>query len=309
VKKNDERRAILMKKYFIISITIVVAIVSFFYVFNFKSLRKIIDKEATSEFRDLNVEFTEIGWVEPRRRIKIVSPFKGRIEKIFVNEGENVKSGQIVALISSNERIVMIDAAKAISQEEYYKWQNIYKTTSIFAPIDGIIILRDKEPGQTICETDNILVMADELLVNLKVNEIDLKYVKLGDRVKLYLDAYPDKTFLGIVEKISYECIITDNVVVYPILIKPLGNIQMLQSGMTVTVTIPIESKKNVLSIPNDFIIENEDTKTVVIKTKKFKFRTRKIETGVTDGNFTEIVSGLIPKETVVIFKPPKNKD
>jgi len=298
-----------MKKYFIISILVTVAIVSFFCVFDFIRSRKVIDKETASKFRDLNVEFIEVGWVEPRRRINIVSPFKGRIEKIFVDEGDKVKNGQIVALISSNERVIMIDAAKAVSQEEYYRWQNIYKPTPVFAPVDGIIISRDKEPGQTVCDTDNILTIADELLVYLKINEIDLKYVKLRGKVKFYLDAYPDKNFYGIIEKISYECVITDNVVVYPILIKPLGNIELLQSGMTVTVTIPVESKKNVLSIPNDFIIENEDIKTVIVKIKKSRFETRKIKTGITDDNFTEIVSGLIPNETVVTFKSPKNKD
>ncbi|OEG71548.1 hypothetical protein ATZ36_14085 [Candidatus Endomicrobiellum trichonymphae] len=227
-----------MKKIILITTLFSVAVTAVFLIFKFKPSKQVIDKETTLTSRDLYLELRENGFVEPRNRLEIKSSSKGRIEKIFVNEGDKIKKGQIIILMSSNNRASMIDTARIISEQEYERCQNIYKPTTVIAYMDGFIISRQKEPGQIVSPDEAILVMADDLIVKAYIDETDLKYIKKGIRTKMYLDAYPGENFEGIVEYISYESKLLNNVNVYEIRIKPLKKLKAFKPGMSVTVTI-----------------------------------------------------------------------
>jgi len=293
-----------MKKFIIALIILIIAGVCAFFIFKPKG--QTVDKEAQPAKRDLQVEFRETGSVSPRNRLEIKPPFAGRIEEIFVEEGDMIKRGQIIVSMSSSERAAMLDAARAMGEEEYARWQNIYKATPISAPMGGFIILRQKEPGQTVTAADAILVMADELIIESQVDETDLRFIKIGEKLKMYLDAYPDEIFDGIIEHISYESTVVSNVTVYTIRIKPIKKPAVFRAGMTATITITAQSKKDALCLPNNFIFERGNKKTVIvkaIKNGKAAFETKTVVTGITDGKFTEIISGINETETAVIFK------
>lgn len=301
-----------MKKFILITTLFAVAATAVFLIFKFKPSKQVIDKEMTLISKDLYLELRENGVVNPRNRLEIKPPFNGRIEKIFVNEGDKIKKGQIIILMSSSERASIIDTARIISEQEYEKCQNIYKPTPIIAYMDGFIILRQKEPGQDVSPNEVILAMADDLIVKADIDETDLRYIKKGIRTKMCLDAYPDENFEGIVEHISYESKSLNNVNVYEVRIKPLKKPKAFKAGMTVTVMIIAESKKNAPAIANTFISEIGDNKTVIVKTgniNKPTFEKREIKTGISDGIFTEILSGLNQDETIVTFKPVKEKN
>jgi len=289
-----------MKKVLIVLGIVIVAAAAFFMIF--KKSGDEIDREAKLAQRDLSVQFRATGSVNPRNRLEIKPPFSGRIEEMLVNEGDNVKKGQIIAWMSSSERASMLDAARAVSQAEYKKWSEIYKPTPIIAPMNGFIILRAMEPGQTISAADAVLVMADDLIIESNVDETDLRYIKIGDKFKLSLDAYPDEEFEGIVEHIAYESKIVSNVTVYNIKIRPVKKPSVFRSGMTATITITAESKQGAWSLPNAFITERGKSKTVLVKTSK-GLETRKVETGITDGRYIEVTSGITKDDTVVILK------
>jgi macrolide-specific efflux system membrane fusion protein len=296
-----------MKKIILITTLFAVTATAVFLIF--KSSKQVIDKETTLTSRDLYLELRENGFVTPRNRLEIKPSFNGRIEKIFVNEGDKIKKGQRIIKMSSSERASMIDMARNIGKQEYERCQNIYKPIPITAYMDGFITLRQKEPGQIVSSNEAILVMADDLIVETYVDETDLRYIKKGIRTKMYLDAYPDENFEGVVEHISYESKFLNDVNVYKIRIKPLKKPKAFKSGMSVKVMIIAKSKKNVPSIDSIFISETRDNKTVTVKTgntNKPIFETREIKTGINDGIFTEILSGLSKDETVVIFKPDK---
>jgi macrolide-specific efflux system membrane fusion protein len=293
-----------MKKLFIIAgVLLLVGAAVFIFL---KPTRAAIEKQTHLENRDLQVTFRETGSVSPRNRLEIKPPFAGRIEQILVDEGDVVKKGQIIIWMSSSERAAMIDAARAISEKEFERWQKIYNPTPIVAPMNGFIILRQNEPGQTVTAADAVLVMADELIVEAKVDETDLRYIKLGSKLSMYLDAYPDEKFEGIVEHIAYESTVVSNVTVYSIRIKPVKKPAVFRAGMTATITVTAESKQDAQAIPTDFINDRGGKKSVLVKTiqkGKETFVPTPIKTGVTDGKWTEIISGLNPDDTVVILK------
>lgn len=295
-----------MKRIFLILGVLFVVILIFVIL---KPSSQKIDAQAKLQLRELYVEFRETGSVNPRNRLEIKPPFAGRIEKILVNEGDAIKKGQIIIWMSSSERAAMIDAARAIGDEEYARWQDIYKPTPIVAPMSGFIIYRQKEPGQTVTSADAILVMADDLIIDANIDETDLRYIYIGKKLTMYLDAYPGEQFDGSIEHISYEARVLNNVTVYNVRIRPVEKPDMFRSGMTVTITVTAESKKDARSIPNNFITEKDHKKTITVKMgtdKKPVFETREVTTGVTDGKYIEIVSGLNDNETVVTLHQPK---
>ncbi|AKL98510.1 efflux RND transporter periplasmic adaptor subunit [Endomicrobium proavitum] len=296
-----------MKKILIILAVLIVAGVAAYFVF--KPAVNAIDKETKLTQRNLSVEFRETGSVSPRNRLEIKPPFGGRIEEILVNEGDNVKKGQILAWMSSSERAAMIDAARAQGQKEYEKWSTIYKPTPVVSPMSGFIILRQKEPGQTVTASEAILVMADDLIVQSNVDETDLRYIKVGGKLKMYLDAYPDEIFDGVVEHISYESTVVSNVTVYMIKIRPVKKPQVFRAGMTATITITAESKENAWSVPNNFITDRNGKKFVNVKKDKNIIESREVQTGITDGRYTEIVSGITQDDTIITVKTAKNKE
>ena len=142
----------------------------------------------------------------------------------------------------------------AISKKEHQRWLNIYKPTPIVAPMDGFIIAREKEPGQTVTTANTILIMADDFMVYADIDETNLSRIKIGLKLRMYLDAYPDERFEGVVEHIDHEATEINNVITYNIQINPLEKPKVFRSGMSVVITITTESKKDAMSIPSIFV-------------------------------------------------------
>ncbi|MDR2811496.1 MAG: efflux RND transporter periplasmic adaptor subunit [Endomicrobium sp.] len=291
------------KKLIIIGIGIFILI--FLIISGLSSPKQIIEKETKLTPRDFHMEFRVAGCVTARNMIPIKSPVPGRIEEILVNEGDAVKRGQIIFWVSSSERAAMIDAARAVGESEFQRWQEIYKPTPVVAPMNGFVIRREKEPGQTITQSEAVLRMADDLIVSVNIDETDFRYIKIGNKVNMFLDAYPKQYFEGIIEHISYDSTNINNVIVYEVKVRPLKNPEVFRSGMTATTIITADSKDGALSIPNVFITEKDGKKTVMVKTensRKYESKTREVKPGVSDGKYTEILSGLNPDETVVLL-------
>lgn len=120
------------------------------------------------------------GTVKPQNRLEIKPPVAGRIEEIWVNEGQEVKSGEILALMSSTERAALLDAARLQGDLETTYWKSVYNATPLIAPIDGRVIVRSVEPGQTVTTADAVIVLSDRLIVQADVDETDIGEVAIG---------------------------------------------------------------------------------------------------------------------------------
>ncbi|GHT64114.1 RND transporter [Endomicrobiia bacterium] len=286
----------------------VLIVVSIMVVVIFKPEKQKIEQESKLESRDLTVELRVNGATYPRNRITLKPT--GRVEKVCVKEGDTVKKGKVVARTSSSDRAALIDSAENAQERE--EFEKFWKSTPLKSPIDGTVIKNNLEPGQTNSQ-ELELIIADDLIVYANIDETDVKHIAPGLDLKMYLDAYPDVKFEGTVEHIAYEAHAEkgSGVTVYETKIKPIGKPKMFKSGMGVVITIAIKSKKDAMSISNIFIKEDGQKKTVTVKTgtaKKPIFETREVKTGITDGKFTEIISGLNAGETVVTLSQKAKK-
>jgi macrolide-specific efflux system membrane fusion protein len=247
------------------------------------------------------------GSVKPVTRVDIKSPTAGRAEQVLVNEGDHVKKNQVLVLSSSTERAALLDAAREHGAAEYKRWQELEKPIPILAPIDGEVILRAIEPGQTFATTDAILAMSDRLMVEALVDETDIAQVKKGQEASIILDAYPNDPFTGKVYKIAYDATTTNNVTTYHVDILPEKIPEFMRSGMTANVTFEITHKDDVLAVPSEAIKSKGGVSTVLMPStsgnKNDPPVAVEVQTGMTDGKKTEIVSGLNEGATILIVQ------
>lgn len=247
------------------------------------------------------IEFRETGSVSPRNRLEIKPQVQGRIESVLVTEGQRVTKGEIVAWMSSTERAAMLDAARSQGTDELNKWESVYKPTPIVAPLSGFIIARTTEPGQTVGLSDIILVMADTLIIEANIDETDLRYIKLGQKLKVFLDAYPDTFFRGEVEHIAYESQVVNNVTVYTVKIRPLDIPDNFRAGMTATIDVRVVQNPDALLVPSNALTNTDGRTTVLVKMPNGKPESRPVTTGTTNGRKTEILDGVTETDTLMI--------
>lgn len=253
------------------------------------------------------------GVVEPQNRLEIKPPINGRVEKILVKEGNTVKTGDILAWMSSTERAALLDAARAQGEENLAYWQDAYKSTPLIAPIDGEVIVRAVEPGQTITSSEAVIVLSDRLIVKAQVDETDIGKIQLGQEAVIGLDAYPEVKVMSKVDHISYESQVVNNVTIYEVDILPESVPGVFRSGMSASVDITENKKENVLLVPLEAVRHDKDGDFVFLtKGRGKKSSKQKIVLGMSDDVNAEVISGLAPADSVLIEKekyiPSKNK-
>lgn len=288
-----------MKK--IIIAVVVIGLIIFGLFFFKKGKKEFKWQEATPERGAIALEFRVTGSVEPRNQLEIKPQVSGRIEDILVVEGQRVKKGEVIVWMSSTDRAALLDAVRPKGDEEVKKWEDVYNPTPIVAPINGFIIARLKEPGQSVGLSDMILVMADELIIEANIDETDLRYIGLGQKAKIFLDAYPDKEFSGIIEHVAYKSEVINNVTVYLVKIFPQRMPGAFRAGMTATVEVVADRKENVLMLPVDAITEKGGKKAVKVKSANGPPEIRGITTGINNGKRVEITSGISDEDVIVM--------
>jgi macrolide-specific efflux system membrane fusion protein len=252
------------------------------------------------------------GTVEPQNRLEIKPPISGRIDRVLVEEGDIVSSGQMLAWMSSTERAALLDAAMARGAEEYERWNELYKATPILSPLNGAVISRQIERGQTVSAATTVLVVSDRLVVSALVDETDIGRIKVDQKTDITLDAYPEQHIQGVVARIAYEALTVNNVTVYEVEISPQQIPEFMKSGMTAEVNFVTDSRDHVLTVPATFLVETEQGSEALLWTgEETSPRPVRVQTGIRDEQHVEIVNGLA--EDDVICEPgtqaPGTKD
>lgn len=244
---------------------------------------------------NLKMTVQTTGIVQPQNRLEIKSPIAGRVEQVLVKEGDHLQKGQILAWVSSTERAALLDAARAKGEKELAYWEELYKPMPLVAPLEGDLIARNIEPGQTVTAADVLFVMSDRLIVEAQVDETDIGRVAVGQTAEITLDAYPDKRVDAKVDHIAYEAKTVNNVTVYVVDILPDAVPRYMRSGMTANIQVLTSLTNNILLVPSD-TIHTESGRTVVYTpgpADQTSRATVTVTTGMSDGKKTEIISGL----------------
>lgn len=248
---------------------------------------------------DIEINILATGTVQPENRLEIKPPIPGRVEKVLIEEGDKVKQGQILAWMSSTERAALLDAARAKGAKELKRWEQIYPATPILAPLDGTIVLKNVEQGETFTSSDSLISMSDRLTVKAQVDETDIALIDLKQDAEIILDAYPTKKIPAKVDKIAFDATTVNNVTTYIVDVLPILVPDFMRSGMTANVTFTIDAKKDILLIPTEAIKIANGRFTVLVKTSN-KPLEKEITPGISNGKQTEIISGLKEEDVVL---------
>ncbi|MFH0798716.1 MAG: HlyD family efflux transporter periplasmic adaptor subunit [Pseudomonadota bacterium] len=252
---------------------------------------------------DIEESILSTGIVQPENRLEIKLPIAGRVDEVLVKEGENVKKGQRLLVMSSSERAALLDAARAKGEAELRRWEGFYKPAPILAPIDGTIILRNVEPGQSFTSADAVLVMSDRLTVKAQVDETDIAKISLKQRAMVVLDAYPDEQVPALVDQIAYDAKTINNVTTYIVDVLPEETPAFMRSGMTANVRFAGQAKTGVLVLPTN-AVKNRDGRHFVNDGPDSNHpKDKEVEVGITDGKMVEIVSGIEEGDKVFTVK------
>jgi membrane fusion protein, macrolide-specific efflux system len=251
---------------------------------------------------DIRMTILSTGTVAPENRLDLKAPVAGRVEKVVVQEGNHVHSGQILAWMSSTERAALIDTARSKGPNEVAYWEENYKMTPLVAPGNGLIILKNADAGQTVTQTDIILSMSDHLIVKANVDETDLSQVKLSQKVTIILDAFPNSPLDARVMHIGYDAKTVNNVTTYEVDVIADKTPVFMKSGMTANVTFQIAEKDDTLTVPAA-AIRREHKKTYVLIPNSepgLEPTQKEVELGISDGKKIEILSGVAEGDTIL---------
>ena len=203
---------------------------------------------------------------------------------------------------------------------------------NIYAPIDGIILSREVEEGQTVAAsmtTPTLFTIAKDITkmqVEANVDEADIGGVEVGQRVSFTVDAYPQEEFSGRVRQVRLSATTESNVVTYTVIIDADNPEQKLKPGLTATITIFTQELKDIDTVPASAIAFSPDTETLQkyyqqnqitakipeVKTGKNKEKyiwiknndgslsQKQITVGINDGINIQVVSGLSGNEQIV---------
>jgi HlyD family secretion protein len=200
--------------------------------------------------------------------------------------------------------------------------------TTIVSPVDGIVISRNVDVGQTVAasfQTPTLFTIAQDLTkmqIDTNVDESDIGRTKAGQEATFTVDAYPGKSFAGTVIQVRNSPIVTQNVVTYDVVIQVDNKDLSLKPGMTANVSIRIRDFKDVLKIPNAALRyrpSTEKKKTegekeppgarVHVVGKDGKPEAVLVKTGTSDGTYTQLVEGnLKAGDALIVAEIRKNQ-
>ena len=308
---------------------------------------------------NLEVIVSSTGTLAAVETVEIGTQASGTIEKLLVDYNDQVKKGQVLAILDQSSFNASVNKAKAdvlkaqaelkqaknefrrnaplrekdyISEQEFLPIKTAVDTTKaslqsaeasldqaqinlehtvIRSPIDGTVIDRSVDAGQTVAaslSTPTLFLIAEDLTqmqIETQVDETDIGQIRQGQPVRFTVQSYFDKNFIGSVRQIRLQPETHDNVVTYTVIVEASNESGLLMPGMTATVDFIVHQAKNTLLVPvaalNFKPDSRSDSDSAIAGTKpsqvyspEFSGRLRAVTvtTGQSDGLVTEVTGG-----------------
>lgn len=183
-----------------------------------------------------------------------------------------------------------------------------FSHTIIRAPINGVVISRNVDVGQTVAASTSaptLFVVANDLTrmqVNARIDEADIGRIESGQQVTFKVDAHPGDTFAGIVSQVRLEPVTEQNVVSYVTIIDVPNPEMKLKPGMTANVTVEVARATNVLRVPTSALsFRRSETRSQVWVPNGHDVRPVPVRAGLSDGALTAVLEGDLVENTPVI--------
>jgi HlyD family secretion protein len=271
-----------------------------------------------AERSSMTVEVSATGTLQPLIQVDISSELSGVVRSVDVDENQEVKQGQVLAVLDTTRTVANVERARAsvqvaaarvgeaettlkeaeqalarsrqlsergmvaqqaldaalatrdraaaavtvaeanqaIAEADLKLQETDLQKSSIHAPIDGIVLTRSVDPGQTVASSLQapilFVIAADLKTMELKaaVDEADIGAVKVGQSARFTVDAFPDRRFDADIRDLSFASVTTEGVVTYDARLDVDNSELLLRPGMTATVSVVTRQADDVLTVP-----------------------------------------------------------
>lgn len=291
-------------------------------------LEELLKQPTLVELRSKEAQYTEalLGFEEAKKTLT-------RNEKLFASGAISQEE-----LEASRNEVVRREKALLVAQAELEETRKKPKTedverakariaeieaslrsierriakAEIRSPLSGIVLKVDVEEGDFVSSGTSAsggtspVVVADlsTMQIDVPVNEVDIPRVKVGQKVRITLDAFPGKVFEGEVVSIAYQGKTTENVVTYDTTVYLPNPDNLLRAGMTANVEIIVEERESALLVPASAVREEGGEAFVFVKNAQGQPERRKVALGVRSDTFVEVVEGVKEGEEVFVTPP-----
>jgi HlyD family secretion protein len=291
---------------------------------------KVAQAKANLQASEANVQKAQVALQDATRTLERNRALFAK-NYIARSDLDTAETSQLSAEAQVIAAKAQVEQSRAALQQE----ETNLRYTRILSPVDGVVISRNVDIGQTVAasfQTPTLFSIAQDLTqmqIDTNVDEADIGRVRVGQTVQFTVDAYPDVTFPGKVSEIRNAPITVQNVVTYDVVIKVANRERKLKPGMTANVSIITATATGALKIPNAALRfkwtadqtsergkggasaggvqtaagSSGQKKQGVWILRDEKPRRVAIATGISDGNYTVVLSGNLQEGDAVILE------
>jgi HlyD family secretion protein len=237
----------------------------------------------------------------------------GTVTSINVQEGSEVAKDDIILGLSGDDLTESIQSASESLRSAEISMQNLQDAMNnytITAPISGTIIEKDAKVGDAVKAGDTLCIVYDlsYLEMSINVDELQISSISVGQKVQITADAVQDKTYVGTVTRVSMKGTANGGTTTYPVSIR-IDDTDGLRPGMNANAEIVVAEAKNALVVPNaavvrgSYVLVTKDSPSAANADTTMEvpegFVYVPVKTGVSDDDYTQIVSGIQEGDTI----------
>ena len=237
----------------------------------------------------------------------------GTVTSINVQEGSEVAKDDIILGLSGDDLTESIQSASESLRSAEISMQNLQDAMNnytITAPISGTIIEKDAKVGDAVKAGDTLCIVYDlsYLEMSINVDELQISSISVGQKVQITADAVPDKTYVGTVTRVSMKGTSNGGTTTYPVTIR-IDDTDGLRPGMNANAEIVVAEANNALVVPNaavvrgSYVLVTKDSPSAANADTAMEapegFVYVPVKTGVSDDDYTQIVSGIQEGDTI----------
>lgn len=292
-------------------------------------------KTALAEKMSINTTSPITGRVEPIEEVSIVPLVSGQITGVYVEIGDKVSKGETLFQIDGTQLLATYNKAKeslnvakstfdrvsvlyeegAMSYQDYEQAQatysnaqqtytaasDSYNNCTVTSPINGYVTSKNVAVGGIASSASPAMTVADvsKLKIDTSVSEYIVSDLNVGDSVDVHISTLGDETYKGIIEAISPAP--SAGSLTYPIKISISDDTGKIKAGMFAEIRIVSSEKENTLCVPSDCVIMKNGTSVIVTLDKENIPKYNDVTTGIDNGEYVEILSGIKEGDKIVI--------
>ena len=263
----------------------------------------------TVQERSVIKTISSAGQIVPQRDLLVTFDVAGKVQEVAVSSGDTVAEGAILARLNSVNQelsyltakreweLAQFDSPPSIVKERELAYQvakSELEATTLKAPFSGVVAEVNIDVGEMVSTTTQALRLLDlsRMYLEVNVDEVDIRHVELGQPVTIIVDAYPNLTLTGSVVEIGIVPRGSSDLVLFPVKIELDEVDPRVKPGMSAEGRIVVDRVDGALAVPVDAVAQVDGQSMVTVVTDSGNVPTP-VETGISDGMFVEIVSGL----------------